>query len=197
MNEVTPVNFGSEMNDNQNLPEKETLEMARKSLQDNPVAFIQTIISQMAQGHLDTMREQIELQSAIQFARRYTPDFLRFEPFILQEVAQLISQDEDGVLDPWPDLLERGKEKFKERLKILAAQDPAQAKALLSQVNNEPSTTSNEAAAKLLYQEKAGNRLPTPLDSQFSRKAIEKMSLSEFLNQEEAINKAVRNKKIQ
>lgn len=165
---------------------------ALRQFEQNPIGFIQGVIDQVAGQHLDTMREQIELQSALFFARKHDADFQRFEPYILQELARLIQNDEDGILDPWPDLIERAKDQFRQKFVQLAQSNPHQLQELL-QVGKSPAGGGTTGTA---YQEKATNRRSVVEPGSFSRKAIASMSMDEFLEQEEAINQALRDQRI-
>lgn len=161
---------------------------AMKQFEKDPVGFIQGIIEASAGQHLDLMREQLELQSALHFARRYQPDFQRFEPFILQELAQLIQQDEDGILDPWPDLLDRAMERFRERFLALLKKDPEKVKELLA-----PEASFDTKAHK----EKASNKKTKTNAPNYTRKQIESMTLEDFIAQEATINQALKDQRIQ
>ena len=162
-------------------------EAALQKLQENPVLFIEEMIEKSAGQHLDLMREQLELQSALHFAKRYLPDFQRFEPFILQELAQMIQDDEDGVLEPWPDLLEQAMERFRERFLKLIKEDPDRVNTLLS-----PESEGIEP----VHKERAHNRKVNKAKPSYTRKQIESMSLEDFLTHEATINQALKDQRI-
>ena len=153
---------------------------AKQAFDADPVGFIETVVHQSADKHLDLFKEQAELLSALQFARLSNPDFKQFEPFILKEIAYLIETDEDGILDPWDSLLERGFAQFKERFTQLIKQQ-----AQLKQ----------EQASAIM--EKPGQRSPVKAKPKFSRKQIANMSLGEFLANESAIDQAMQQQRIQ
>jgi len=58
--------------------------------QKNPVGFIQKIVGDAAQYHLAMLKEQAELDGAINAFQKTHPEFQRFQQFILQEAADLL-----------------------------------------------------------------------------------------------------------
>jgi hypothetical protein len=151
--------------------------------QENPVGFIETVLGQASRVHLTLMQEQVELQNALYLARRSVPDFAEMEPYILKELEQILQSDEDGVLDPWPDMLERAVKAFQAKLSTVSKQ------------RNLSGSDSN-VKSNPFFSEGGGTRKPAELAPKFTRKQIASMSLSEFIENEEAINKALREKKI-
>lgn len=168
-------------------------QQAREAFEQDPVGFVTRIVDQLATLHLQNLKEQVELQAALQALRQSQPEFRQFEPFILQELAHLIQSDEDGILDPWPQLLNRATTRFRERFQQLAKQQPELIKPLL---NAAAATQDTPPSAVYPYLEQPGNRQPLPADPSFSRQQIKRMSLDEFLAQEDAINQAMRQNRI-
>jgi hypothetical protein len=158
-----------------------TPEEAGKELMADPIGMMTTLISELANDHLMLLAQQLELQAALEVARRSQPDFAQFEPMILQELSALIANDEDGVLDPWPSLIERATAKFASKLEGVLKQHPELAQA---------------GADKRPHMEGAEAKPNGTGKQRYSRQAIESMSLEEFLNNEEAINNALRHNRI-
>ena len=150
----------------------------------DPIGFIQDVVNQSAEQHLANLKDEAELKGAMRVIRRDEPDFERFQPFILQEVAKLIENDPDGVLDPWDDLLRKGLKNFKEKFKKTLAENP---ELLLKQ--------QQEAQKPLM--EGATPRKPRPRLPSFTREEIAQMSVQEFIQNEQAIEQALRMKRIQ
>jgi len=171
------VTASSELTRLMNLPPAE----AGQALMADPIGVITSIIGELANDHLMLAAQQLELQAALEVARRSQPDFNRFEPMILQEMSSLIANDEDGVLDPWPELIQRASERFASKLQAMLKQHPE-----LAQATNTP----------IPYMEGADPRPMAAAKPNYTRKAIESMSLEEFLTNEEAINNALRNNRI-
>ncbi|MCE3235974.1 MAG: hypothetical protein K0Q50_2154 [Vampirovibrio sp.] len=146
----------------------------------NPVAFVREIVNQAAQLHLADLKDEAELRGAITAFRRTHPEFDRFQPFIMQEVASLIQDDPDGVIDPWNTLLEKGLQRFQQKFKETVYGPPAIA----------------EAGASPPYMETAANRQNPDEPPVFTREQIARMSMPEFLKQEAAINEAMKEKRI-
>ena len=167
-------------------PEAETEAMSPAQALDllvqNPVAFVRSIVDQAARMHLADLKEEAELRGAMQAFRKNYPEFDRFEPFILQEVARLIREDEDGVIYSWPTLLEKGMQNFRGKLSetVRAAQDG-------NDTASSPDPPRIEASAN--------RKLPTPPPS-FTRDQISRMSLEDFLKHEDAINTALQERRI-
>jgi hypothetical protein len=158
-----------------------------KQFQTDPVGFIQAVVEKTGAQHLDLIREQMEMQSAIHFARRYQKDFEKFEPFILQEVAQMIQSDADGILDPWPDLIEQATQRFRTRFVDMLKNNPEEMKQLLK-LEGDPTPT--------VYKEKAGKQRSPEVKPSYTRQQIASMSLSDFMSQEASINQALQEKRI-
>lgn len=156
-------------------------EDAGKELMADPIGMITTIVSELANDHLMLAAQQLELQAALEVARRSQPDFAQFEPMILQEMSALIANDEDGVLDPWPSLIERATARFASKLEGVLKKHPELAQA---------------GAGSRPYMEGAEAKPHGGGNKRYSRQAIESMSLEEFLNNEEAINTALRHNRI-
>ncbi len=149
----------------------------------DPVGFIQSEIQKASRNHLYQAREEAELQGSLRAFRRANPEAERFEPFILQEVLEIIQNDEDGVIDPWDKLLEKGLSQFKAKFKDMLKDNPELLEKKAAQLSN----TQMEAASPRAY---------TAAPPSFSREQIAKMSLEEFLEHEAAINEALQSKRI-
>ena len=161
--------------------QKQNSQALREAFDADPVGFIKDIIAQEAEGHLakltETLAESAQIQQTVLALRKHNPEFAQFEPYILQEVAHLIQNDPDGILDPWPVLFDKAMAAFKANFqKIMANQVPEGAK-------NEPSKAQMEPA---------GNRDGSNKPQRFTRNQIAQMSLDEYLRNESAIGEALK-----
>ena len=160
-------------------------EDALAALNGNPVGFIRDVVDKAALEHWQRLKEEAELEGALRTFRKAHPDARQFEPFIMQEVADLIQNDDDGVIDPWHKLLEKGLEVFKKKFKATLKNDPG---LLEKQADETPET--------VMQMEGRNNRTLPKATASFTRDQIAKMSLSEFVAQEEALNEALKSKRI-
>lgn len=156
---------------------------ALAALQADPVRFVQRVVSDATGKHLALMKEEAEMQGALNVFLKANPDAGRFLPFILQEVRTLIANDDDGAIDPWETLLNKGLAQFREKFKETLKKQPE----LLEQA---------AAQSELPYQEGKANRVPQPLPPSFTRDQIANMSLEAFLENESAINEALKSNRI-
>jgi hypothetical protein len=152
----------------------------------DPESYIRQIVTQEAEKHLINLKETAELQGALNMMRKAQPDFSRFEPFILREVARNLQEDDDGKIAPWPDLLEQGLKHFKEKFSTLIKD-----KTYSSQPLQENPMTERA------HMEGAQQRKTLPASPNFTAQQIEHMSLEEFLNHEADINQALKDGRIQ
>ncbi|HEY9746601.1 MAG TPA: hypothetical protein V6C99_10330 [Oculatellaceae cyanobacterium] len=159
-----------------NIEANETL----TQLMQNPAAYIRAIVEEEAIKHLARLKEEAELRGALNLFRKKNEDFARFEPLIMQEVADLIRNDPDGDIAPWDQLLEKGTERFREKFQAMMAE--------------KAETLASSEAPPFL--EGSGNRTAREVPPQFTREQIARMSLSEYLQNEAAIDEALRGKRI-
>lgn len=154
----------------------------------NPVEFVRNIVNDAARMHLADLKEEAELRGAIHAFRKNYPEFDRFEPFILQEVARLIREDADGVHDPWPALLEKAMQHFRGKLSdtLKSAQKE----------DGDSDSASGPSPADPPRIETAANRTPSQPMPSFTREQISRMSLEDFLKYEDAINTALQARRI-
>ncbi|MEB3246171.1 MAG: hypothetical protein VKJ06_09345 [Vampirovibrionales bacterium] len=149
----------------------------------NPVGFIKGIIADEAETHLakvgKDMQESAQLEQAILMLRKHEPDFEKLEPYVLQEAARLIETDEDGVIDPWPVLLDKALASVKKNLKEMIAKEitPEGAQASVPKLPKQMAP--------------AGPRDASSRAQHFTRQQIAQMSLAEFMRHEPAINAAL------
>lgn len=151
----------------------------------DPFAFVQQIVSNAAQTHLADLKEEAELKSALNAFRKKSPEFQRFEPFILQEVVTLLRDDPDGATASWEQLIEKAMQLFRHKFE-----------ATLQAKMDDPSEQTAASAAQPPYMESRTNRLPQVEPPSYTRNQIAKMSLSEFLKNEAGINDAIQNNRI-
>jgi hypothetical protein len=162
-------------------PDALTPKQALELLVQDPIAFIQTLIENAAQSHLANLKEEAELRGALNVFRKTHPEFAQFEPFILQEAVSLIQNDADGAIEPWPQLLEKAMDHFKQKFA-----DTVRASQM--HTPSEPE--------KAPYMETAANRTVPEMPQSFTREQIAKMSLRDFLKNEAAINSALQQNRI-
>jgi hypothetical protein len=159
----------------------------------DPVSFIQHVVESTvhhsAEQYLTDLKEEMELKAAIHTFSKTRPEFERFRPFILQEVADLIQTDPDGHIDPWESLLNKGMERFQEKFRAQVQQ------GLFSggQTGKEGDTTRKTPAVI----EPVAMRPPKAPMKAFSRQQIARMSLQDFIQNEADIDQALREGRIQ
>lgn len=166
-------------------------ETIQQRLSADPISLMREVVAEEAEKHLIEMKEMAELQGALRNARKIHPEFRQFEPFILREVAELIANDPDGVIDPWNELLEKGFYRFQEKFQQAVMDNPELVQSLHSASSALPA-----AGAEARQLEPAGSRQATAQPPRFSREEIARMSLQEFEAQEAAINEALRQNRI-
>ncbi len=140
---------------------------------------------------LSTLRDEAELNGHLRVFRKEHPDAVPFEPFIMQEVAKLIEDDDDGVLAPWDELLAMAytnfQATFKDTLNTINQQqtaDQSSAEAMVAAKNQPP------------HMEGSTQRnMPQALPS-FTRKQIARMTPAEFSKHEAAIESAMKHGRI-
>ncbi|MEB3207075.1 MAG: hypothetical protein VKK59_07000 [Vampirovibrionales bacterium] len=157
------------------------IQAMREAFNADPVGFIKGIIAQEAEGHLaklsETLSESAQIQQTVLALRKHNAEFAQFEPYILQEVAHLVQNDPDGVLEPWPVLFDKAMANFKANFqKIMAEKAPEASKSQQAGLQMEP----------------AGNRDGASRPQHFTRNQIAQMSLDEYLRNEPAIGEALK-----
>ncbi len=167
----------------ESLPPNQALEL----FVSDPFSFVRQIVDDAAKVHLSDLKEEAELKSALSSFRKKSPEFARFEPFILQEVVTLLRDDPDGGTDQWETLLEKG-------LAIFSQKFQATLKEKMDTVDSEKNTSNPNQSP---YMEAATPRQTSSEPPRFSRQQIAQMSLPEFLKNEAAINEALKNKRVQ
>jgi hypothetical protein len=168
-----------------------SVEEALALFSKDPIGFINEVVSGLIDYHSGSLTEQMALQNALLIAQKTIPEFKQFEPYILKELADLITNDEDGVLDPWPVMIDRAVTAFKKRFSQMVEQDPG----LTAQWLNQENSIENRSA-KPTGIEPNGARTQPAVQPQFTRKAISQMSMEEFLANESAINQALKERRV-
>ena len=84
----------------------------RIAFQKDPVAFVRNEVDQAIKAHLLLANEGGQAQVALQSFLQQHPDAQPVMNYILDEVAQLIDNDSDGVLAPWTDLFNQALANF-------------------------------------------------------------------------------------
>ncbi len=151
----------------------------------DPFAFIQQIVADAAQTHLADLKEEAELKSALNAFRKKSPEFQRFEPFILQEVVTLLREDPEGGTASWEQLIEQGMALFQQKFK-----------ATLQAQQGESTETEKSSPSQAPHIEAAGKRALPTQPANFTRQQIAGMSMAEFLKNEAAINEAMKNNRV-
>ena len=150
-------------------------------LSQDPVGFIQKIVADAADMHLADLKEQAELNGALNAFRKIYPEFQRFEPFIVQEAAALLKKDDSIASEPWSKILEKAMEQFKQKF---------------SDTIQENTTGTQSQAQTPPHVEGSANRVAPEAPANFTREQIAKMSMQDFLKNESAINDALKNNRI-
>lgn len=174
--EVPPQDLAS-------LPAEQALEL----FVSDPFTFIRQIVEDAAKTHLSDLKEETELKSTLNTFRKKSPEFQRFEPFILQEVVALLRNDPDGATESWEVLLEKAIAIFGQKFQDTLQTHPQEQS---SDENGRPQKTGHP-----LMETATAKALATEPPS-FTRKQLEKMSMAEFLKKEAAINEAIQNNRI-
>lgn len=164
--------------------EPPSMEEIFQHLMDDPEGYLRELMNNVAQKELQLLREELELKSALQLAQQKYPEFKSFQQHILQELMGLVDEDPDAVSLPWPDLLDRGYERLQARFQEAMQNLPEQ----LAQATAED-------VGKAFVEGNAPRR-PQPLVPSYTRQDIARMSLQEFLENEAAINEALKNNRI-
>lgn len=82
------------------------------AFQKDPVAFVRNEVDQAIKAHLLLANEGGQAQVAMQTFMQQHPDAEPVMNYILEEVARLIEEDDDGVLAPWTDLFNQALANF-------------------------------------------------------------------------------------
>jgi hypothetical protein len=143
------------------------------------------IVEQRLSTQLSTLKDEAELRGSLAAFRKANPEVGEFEPFILQELAELIKHEPKAAEANWQELLEQGLSQFKEKFRATVSEHhPKQAESALSSSSKQP------------YMEGGKPRkLPEGLP-QFTRQQIAKMSPDEFATNEAAIELAMKHGRI-
>ncbi|WP_373531902.1 hypothetical protein [Vampirovibrio sp.] len=181
---LPPMASPPETTDIESLAPAQALEL----LIADPFAFVRQIVADAAQTHLADLKEEAELKSALNAFRKKSPEFKRFEPFILQEVVTLLREDPEGGTASWEELIEQGMALFQQKFQatLQAQQDEAL----------EAGETGKQSRLQAPHIEAAGKRAMPTMPSSFTRQQIAGMSMGEFLKNEAAINEAMKNNRV-
>lgn len=171
-----------------------TSEEAQELLMQNPVGFVSMIVEERGSKHLGDLKEQAELEGALRQFKRAHPQASQFQNFIMEEVAELIKNDPDGVIDPWGVLLEKALKVFEEKFRDTIKNNPELLKGNKNAMANEEQTPATKQSTAFV--EGAVSRKLPEEPANFTREQIGKMSLKEFLKNEDAINEALRSGRI-
>jgi hypothetical protein len=165
-------------------------EEALQLFNNDPIGFINEVVSGLIDYHSGSLSEQMALQNALMVAQKTIPEFRQFEPYILKELADLIASDSDGILEPWPIMIEKAVAAFKERFAQMAKDDQALTQELMGKLAHQSSS------AQPISLEASGTRTPVEVKPHFTRKDISSMSMEEFLTNESAINQALKERRV-
>lgn len=177
----------------ENQSEANDLALVEELFASNPVEAIvmiaadvaTEIVEQRLNNQLSTLKDEAELRGALAAFRKANPDVGEFEPFILQELAELIKQDPKAAEASWQELLEQGLSQFKEKFRATVSEHhPKQAESALSSSSKQPYMESGKP-----------RKLPEGMP-QFTRQQIAKMSPEEFASNEAAIELAMKHGRI-
>jgi hypothetical protein len=134
---------------------------------------------------LSTLKDEAELRGALRVFRKEYPDAIAFEPFILKEVANIIENDDDGILAPWDELLAMAYKSFQGKFKD----------AIKNETIAKPMVPSDKASMPPHIEGSTQRSMPETLPS-FTRKQISRMTPAEFAKHEAAIESAMKHGRI-
>lgn len=184
---------------------EDTLEHSMAMMEDlfqaNPIEAIVMIAADVANelieerlgNQLSTLKDEAELRGALVAFRKMNPDGGEFEPFVLQEVANILQgeQGDDHANDDWQDLLSMGLKAFQSKLRETVSQQHP------SSDNEEDASKTTEAMlAKTPFMEGGKARKMPEAMPHFTRQQIAAMSPDEFLKNESAIELAMKHGRI-
>lgn len=147
----------------------------------DPIAFIRKEIDTAIKAYLLTANEDGQARMAMQQFVKEHPDAEPVMSYILEEVARLIEEDEDGVLAPWNELFNQALENFV--MKFQGTLKPSE--------NRSP-----KERPKTPFVEQGKLPMKGISPRTFTRAEIGKMSPEEYLANEAAIQEAYKEKRI-
>ncbi len=161
----------------------DALEAIFQRMMTDPEGYLSELIGQVMQHELMLIREEAALKSALNYAQKRYPEFKSFEKYIMKELSDLLQNNPETDSLSWDELLDKGVEQMQARLQEAMKQ------------GGDPSGDSPAESAKAYFEGQA-SRQPQPAAATFTRDQIAKMSLSDFMANESAINDALRNNRI-
>jgi len=168
-----------------NEAEKQARLESEALFRQDPVGFIRQEIQRAVQGELLHANEDGQARMAIDAFLRANPEAAPFMGYVLNEVSEIIQNDDDGVLAPWPELLQQGLQQFSG--KIDAQMKGTQGGAVAPPVVMPQSPVVEQG-------KNSGTGAMAP--QAFSRADIAKMSVDDYIKNEDAIRAAMKAGKI-
>lgn len=146
--------------------------------QADPIGFIESVVDASAEKHLSTLRDETELRAALRAFWKKHETSREFEPYVMQALEHVIKTDDDGILGPWDELLEKALQVFQSQFK--------------SMVKNHPSLKHQQLPQQSAHVETSQRRAMPKGAPSFTRKQIANMSSADFAKHESAIEEAMR-----
>jgi hypothetical protein len=165
------------------MPDDATLQHeAERAFRENPVAFIRQEIRQAVEATILSANEDGQARVAMEELARQNPGAAEFMPLIIAEVKDIIANDDDGVLAPWPQLFQQGLERLTLKLEKQLKGGTTLKEATPTAVPKSPFVEAGTLPT-------GGKSAPPPI----TRDSIARMSLEEFMRHEASIKQAFRN----
>lgn len=150
-----------------------------QSFMSDPEGYLKSAITSVIQQEMVLLREEMQLKNALAMARQRYPELAKLENYLMQEIIAILESNPDSEAQSWDDLVEKSLTQLGGKFKAVAGQ------AAVNPTN--PVNT---------LMETAGVRQPQAVVPEFSREQLAKMTLQEFLQNETAINEAMRQNRI-
>lgn len=182
--ELAMLKLGEGTQEQQDDDPKPTTEDVFKRMVEDPEGYLSELMGRVLQHEVQLMREEMELQSALRFARQKHPEFKSFENYILQELMSLLDSDPAVEKLSWEDMIDKAFNRLQEKFKTAVQKNPEQF------------TVDSVDEVKKAFMEGGTSRKPLPKPASFNRKEIANMSLEDFIRQEAAIDEALRSNRI-
>lgn len=147
----------------------------------DPVGVIQQLVVAVTRQELDRFRQEMTFQSLMDRARQKYPELEAFESLLLKAMIDILEADPETETDSWDTILNKSVAKLRE--------------SMSASLMNQPTQT-NAVSILAPQMERTSVRHPQPTPKRYSRQAIAKMTLAEFLRNEKDIEAALHENRI-
>ena len=164
-------------NEEQPSPNDATLQQ----LLADPVGVIQQLVVAATRQELDRFRQEMTFQSLMDRARQKYPELEAFESLLLKAMIDVLEADPETETDSWDTILK----------KSVAQLRNSMTESLMT-------TPTQTSTASILTPQMEGTsvRQSQPVPKRYTRQAIAKMTLAEFLRNEKDIEAALHDNRI-